>query len=1644
MKKVLFSLLIAALSLSAVAQHKICFSTEAVNNKRATDPNYNQQMQQQEQVLRKWVNTGTQDPYYSARVVRTIPVAVHILYNTTAQNVSDAAVQTMINQLNADYRKLNSDFSTARSVVQALGADAQIEFCLAQQKPDGSATNGIEHVFTNEACYDVNTETDKMKSSTTGGANAWNPQKYLNIWIVHLCGSSPQTGGVAGYAYIPATGNGLHGSSIDGVVIDYSIGLGAGNRTWTHEVGHYLGLHHVWGDLSANACGNVFPDTDDGFSDTPDSKAANFGCPLNTASCTGNSSYGDQVENYMDYSDCTVMFTTQQANYMNSVLTNIRSSLVTNNNVCSTSGAPVAAFTANQTTICTGQSVTFTNQSTGTNLTYSWQFQGGTPSTSTAQNPTVTYNTAGSYNVTLTVTGTGGNDAEVKSAYITVSGAAALPLAEGFEGTTFAPTGWSINNTDADLTWVRTTSASGFGTSSASAYVNNYNYNSPGQWDWLITPSYSFSGVSNGRIKWDYAYAPYTQSGYEDSLDVMYSTNCGATWTSLWKKGGSGLGTATASANNFVPTASQWKKDSVSLASLNGQANVRFAFRNANKYGNNIFLDNVNVYNAAAGGGSAPVVDFIGTPTTVVAGNTVAFTDLSTNTPTTWSWTFAGGTPGTSTTQNPTITYSTPGTYNVTLTASNANGGNTVTKTGYITVVNAGAQSCDTLSNLYNADTLTYYQLSNGYTGYVTGNNSLGDLAMAEYYPNTTTAQVTGVLFYFIKAISPLPASHTITVKVWDATGTGGTPGTVLASQSRTISSLSTTGITSVTFTTPPTVTGDFFVGYDLPTASGDTVTVVSTLFSSPAPDYGYNQWDDQTWHLFSDTYGAGNDLDIFALPVLCTGSSVTPPTAAFTANKTSVCAGGTVNFTSTSTGNPTSYTWTFQGGSPAASTSQNPTVTYSTPGTYNVSLTASNAGGPNTVTQNSYITVYANPSATTSTTAVACYGASTGSATVTATGGSSPYTYSWSGGGSTATISNKPSGSYTVTVTDNHQCSTTASVNISQPLGPLSLAPNVNDAVCNQQNGSASVTATGGAGGYTYHWNNNATTQTLNNVGPGSYAVTVTDANACTATLSMTVNNQSSNLSVSINATNASCGQNNGQAVAVPNNGNFGITYVWNTGATSGSLSNLSAGTYSVTITNSNGCTASASTTISSSTVNINVTFNTTNANCGSSNGSATATVNGGTSPYTYNWSNGGTTAGISNVPAGGYTLTVTDNSGCSVSNVATISNQGAPTVSITPTSPTCFGGSNGSATASASGGNPPYTYNWNTGGTNASINNVGAGSYVVSVTDAQQCLAVQSVTLTNPAQMNVNIATTPATCGTANGTAAATVTGGNGNYSFTWSTGTSQQAISNLAGGSYTVTVIDGSGCTAVSTTQISSQSGPTSVLSPTDGTCQIAAQINVTVLGGTAPYTFQWSNGALTEDLTGIAAGAYTVTITDANGCKNINNASVSDNSSVNISFTTNEPTQGQNNGSATVNPTGGTTPYSYAWSTGSTSQTASNLGAGSYTVTVTDNSGCVKIGTVTLVAVGINDVNNNISVQMFPNPANQSVNVKLELNKPQHVELDMFNGIGQLLWNKSLNDFQNGTEQITLSELPQGIYMVRITTPAGNRTLRLVKE
>ncbi len=1315
MKQFFLSILISAAFLQGYSQ-RTCGTMDYHQMMLQQDPNYLLNRQAIENFTSQYV---TSNPSGSRSVI-TIPVVVHVIYNTAVQNISDAQIFSQIDSLNKDFRLLNADKSKIPAAFSSLAADFQIQFCLAQRDPNGNATTGIVRKQTTVTSWTTN---DNVKYSSKGGDDAWNRNSYLNLWVCNLGNS------LLGYAQFPGGA-----AATDGVVVLYtafgSVGAAAtGNfnkgRTATHEIGHWLNLYHIWGDDNGACTGS------DLVNDTPNQANMNYGCPTypKTDACQA-SSPGVMFMNYMDYVNdaCMYMFTSGQYARTSALFATggSRASLATSQGCVPVANqAPIADFSGTPTSVCPGGSVVFTNLSSGNPTSYSWAFQGGTPATSTATNPTVTYSSAGIYSVTLTATNANGSNTKTQTGYITVGGAQSLPLVEGFQSTTFPPANWNIVNPDNATAWLRTTSAGGYGASTASAYFDNYNSNNKGQRDYLNTPAYDFTGVANGRLKFDYAYTYYSNPAGYDSLEIMYSDDCGASWTRLWKKGGTALATTNPISGKFTPTASQWKSDSISLSALSGKSNVRFSFVNINRYGNTLFLDNINIYNSTSTC-NKPVADFSANPTTISAGGTVSFTDLSTNNPTSWSWTFTGGSPTSSIAQNPTVTFASTGSYTVTLVATNSCGASTTTtKTNFIQVVNPGASTCDTITNIRSIDSVAVYLFQAPASGYLSGRNSSGDSAFADKYYVASGTQVTGGLFAF--GIAKFAnANSKIIVRVWDTTGVGGSPGNVLASQTVNISTISSNinanpyQFTSVTFPSPANISGtSFFLGFVIPYTNGDTVAIFTTRLSQSTNHINDGWSSDGTWSTYQSyiNYGLSN----YIFPLTCTTSSSTPPIASFTANDTTICVGDTVRFTSSST-NTTSWSWTFPGGTPASSNAQNPVVVYNSAGSYNVSLTASN-GQTNTLTKNLYIVVSQNPSATTTTIPANCFGGTTGSATVTASGGSSPYSYSWAGGGSSSTLSNKPAGTYAVTVTDNNQCKTTASAIISEPLSALTLATDGTDASCNLTNGDASVIASGGNGGYSYNWSTGDTTTAVNNLGATTYFVTVTDVKNCKATGSYTIAMLPNTSSVSISSSNATCGQANGAAIALPSGSSIGAQYVWSNGSVAGSITGLTPNNYTVTVTNSSGCTATASASIS----NLNgpdIVVNTTNISCfGLKDGAATVIIN---TPGSYNidWSTGSSNTGsISNLIAGNYSVTVSNGSTCQSVQQFSITQAPAITGSSSATNTNSNGQSNGTASVVATGGSGTLSYTWSNSGTTPTISGLSAGQYVCTVEDASGC---------------------------------------------------------------------------------------------------------------------------------------------------------------------------------------------------------------------------------------------------------------------------------------------------------------------------------
>lgn len=582
---------------------------------------------------------------------------------------------------------------------------------------------------------------------------------------------------------------------------------------------------------------------------------------------------------------------------------------------------------------------------------------------------------------------------------------------------------------------------------------------------------------------------------------------------------------------------------------------------------------------------------------------------------------------------------------------------------------------------------------------------------------------------------------------------------------------------------------------------------------------------------------------------------------------------------------------------------------------------------------------------------AATCNDGSNGQAQANASGGGGSYNYLWNNGVTTSLNTSLPPGMAVVTVTDNLGATASSSVNITSP--PFLALSATGSTVCSgSSNGFANANASGGVPSYNFLWSNGQSGTSINGLSAGTYTVTVTDSNGCTKSSSATVTTSPA-VNISGNVTNVSCNGLNNGSISLNVSGGSGFTYLWSNGSTVSSISNLAPNTYTVTVTNQNSCSSTASFNITQPTVLDATVSNVNNVTCfGGNNGSATVTASGGSPSYNYQWSNGSSGSGASNtqsnLTAGAYTVTVTDILDCQKIVNFSISQGQQTIISLgSQTNPPCFGQSNGVISINASGQSGGFGYLWSNGATTPQISNLAAGTYTVSVTNSVNCTATASYNITTPTVLQASFNVTNVTCnGLNNGIVTVSPTGGFGIYSYLWINEATTATISNQTPGTKTVTVTDGNGCTASFSATVSEPAPlQTTVVNLVNASCTGATNGSITLAttNGIAPYTYVWSNGSNANPLTNVTSGTYTVTVTDANVCSKIENFTLGSNASFTLTQgpVTNNTCFGGNAGVANVIQSPNLT---YLWSTGASGTTISNLTAGNYTVTGTDQNNC----------------------------------------------------------------------------------------------------
>jgi len=655
--------------------------------------------------------------------------------------------------------------------------------------------------------------------------------------------------------------------------------------------------------------------------------------------------------------------------------------------------------------------------------------------------------------------------------------------------------------------------------------------------------------------------------------------------------------------------------------------------------------------------------------------------------------------------------------------------------------------------------------------------------------------------------------------------------------------------------------------------------------------------------------------------------------------------------------GNNGSISLTVSGGTPGYKfnwgggvTSQNRTGLIAA--TYNVTVTDTagcTASASKTIGQPSAIAATLTPSN------VSCNGGNNGAIVTTVSGGTSPYTYNWGNNVTTANRSNLVFGTYTVTITDSLSCTASASKTISQPQ-PISIVPVVTNISCNGgSNGSIDLTVNGGTSGYTYNWGSNITSQNRTGLPVGTYSVTVTDANNCTASISRAIS-QPVIISASFTFTNVSCNAgSNGTLDVTASGGTSPYNYSWGSEVTGADRTGLTAGTYTVTITDSASCTASASKSISQPLA-ISVTPTSTNVSCyGGGNGSINLSVSGGTPGYTYNWGSSITSQNRNTLIAGTYHVTVTDSAGCTDTLSRLISQPSSPLAIVTgKTNATC-GLANGQASVTISGGTPGYSYLWNGNQTTSSISGLSAGNYKVTVTDTHSCIDSVTITISTSPTFTTSVGFTNAACyGTSTGSIDVTVTGGTQPIRYMWNNNDTSSSINQLAQGTYHVTITDSVGCSATLSQGIAQPMAIAISFSVHNTICnQDNGSITASATGGSSGYSYLWNTNSQDSSISGLAAGSYYITVTDHNQCQAFDTAMVNYSSSLVTNLVHKDATcYGSADGSASVSPVTGTPPFSYLWSTGATDSVVNNLAATGYYVTVSDGNHCAGIDSFTI--------------------------------------------------------------------------------------------
>ncbi len=606
------------------------------------------------------------------------------------------------------------------------------------------------------------------------------------------------------------------------------------------------------------------------------------------------------------------------------------------------------------------------------------------------------------------------------------------------------------------------------------------------------------------------------------------------------------------------------------------------------------------------------------------------------------------------------------------------------------------------------------------------------------------------------------------------------------------------------------------------------------------------------------------------------------------------------------------------------------------------------------------------------------CFGESTGEIQVTPTGGTYPYTYTWYNtnniqlASKTTVINNQPKGLYTVIISDTNGCEVDSTIELIEPIAPLSIELTADSVTCfDASNGAIDLSVSGGTAPYSFNWSNGSTTEDLTNIPSGNYSITVTDALGCTFIDSIDVLQPTDSLKITLTKQHhVLCfGDSTGNLEVIAEGGTTPYIYNWNNGVNQPINPKIKAGNYIVTVTDFYGCSLSNNYVISQPNTPLNITYNNKNVSCfDGSDGEINVITNGGTAPYNYQWADRDSTilsytsSSINNLPENIYNLKIVDSNNCLLdTNIRITQPQQELSIILSPNDALCFNSSDGFINSSVYGGTAPYSYDWSNSATSPNITNLTTGNYYLIVTDSLGCIQIDSALINQPAlPLRVSTQTEDVTCiGGTNGKIMSFVTGGVSPYTYAWSNGQSSQDIDSLSAGSYTLTVTDANGCTSISGGTINEPSTSVNISYTVDSvSCYRGndGHIRVDITGGTTPYQLQWADSLFLlnikgNDIYNLTTGEYEMIVTDANGCMSSALIFVPQPDSLTLDLIkTDALCFGSEDGSVTTYVQGGTTPYQYLWTDSATTPNRDNIGANTYQVTVTDAKGCTVTGAI----------------------------------------------------------------------------------------------